>query len=118
MAAIQLIYASRPFGFDESTLMGILFNARSKIARDDITWALICRSDLYLQLLEGPDDKVDAAYARIKEDDTSSGGAGACSVSDLHAHVWCVGDAQRSGEIVDVDTRTGRRGRTGPGVAD
>jgi len=69
MAMIQLVYASRPFGFDESTLSGILFTARSCNARDDITGALICRADLYLQLLEGPQDRVEAAYARIEQDD-------------------------------------------------
>jgi len=69
MAMIQLVYASRPFGFDESTLSGILFNARSNNARDGITGALICRADLYLQMLEGPDDKVEATYERIELDD-------------------------------------------------
>ena len=69
MTMIQLVYASRPFGFDESTLSGILFTARSSNSRDGITGALICRADLYLQLLEGPCDKVEAAYARIERDD-------------------------------------------------
>ena len=69
MTMIQLVYASRPFGFDESTLSGILFNARSYNRRDGITGALICRADLYLQMLEGPRDKVEATYARIERDD-------------------------------------------------
>lgn len=69
MTMIQLVYASRPFGFDESTLSGILFTARNCNTRDDITGALICRADLYLQLLEGPQDKVEATYARIEQDD-------------------------------------------------
>lgn len=30
---------------------------------------MICRADLYLQLLEGPAAAVDAAYARIARDD-------------------------------------------------
>ncbi len=69
MAMIQLIYASRPFGFDEATLSGILFTARANNTRDAITGALICRADLYLQLLEGPESEVGAAYERIEQDD-------------------------------------------------
>ena len=65
---IQLIYASRPFDFDEGTLVAILTVARSLNARDGITGALICRADLYLQLLEGPQETVDAAYQRIIRD--------------------------------------------------
>ncbi|PKQ12326.1 MAG: blue light sensor protein [Alphaproteobacteria bacterium HGW-Alphaproteobacteria-1] len=69
MPLIQLVYASRPFGFDEATLSAILMDARRANARDDITGALIARHDLYLQLLEGPRDKVAAAYQRIRRDD-------------------------------------------------
>ncbi len=66
---LQLVYASRPFGFDSSTLTNILFDARRCNTRDGITGALICRDDLYLQLLEGPEAEVEAAYARIRADD-------------------------------------------------
>ena len=69
MALTRLIYASRPFGFDEGTLMQILGNAQRNNARDDITGSLICREDMYLQLLEGPEAAVEAAYARIVRDD-------------------------------------------------
>ena len=69
MPLIQLVYASRPFGFDQATLSNILMDARRANARDDITGALIARHDLYLQLLEGPRDKVEAAYQRIRHDD-------------------------------------------------
>jgi len=65
----QLIYASRPFGFDDAMLNGILLTARACNTRDDITGALICRADIYLQLLEGPDATVEAAYVRIARDD-------------------------------------------------
>ena len=51
----QLIYRSEPFGFDRATLAGILMTARRNNRRDDITGALLCRSDLYLQLIEGPE---------------------------------------------------------------
>ncbi|HUU67108.1 MAG TPA: BLUF domain-containing protein [Methyloceanibacter sp.] len=69
MKEIQLIYASRPFGYDDLTLTGILAQARRNNARDGITGALICREDLYLQLLEGPRDVVTEAFARIMRDD-------------------------------------------------
>jgi hypothetical protein len=66
---IQLIYSSRPFGFDDAILNGILATARRCNARDAITGALVCRSDLYLQLLEGPRATVEAAFTRIARDD-------------------------------------------------
>lgn len=69
MTCTQLIYTSQPFGFDDAMLSGILRQARRNNARDGITGALICRDDLYLQLLEGEADLVDAAYARIMPDD-------------------------------------------------
>lgn len=65
----QLIYRSKPFGFDEAMLAGILASARRNNARDAITGALICRHDLYLQLIEGPPAAIDALYARIADDD-------------------------------------------------
>lgn len=68
MPISQLIYASHPFGFNEVTLASILTTAQRCNARDGITGALICRADLYLQLLEGPQNPVDAAYARILRD--------------------------------------------------
>ena len=69
MPLLQLTYASRPLGFDGAMLAGILIDARRCNARDQITGALICRDDLYLQLLEGPDQAVEAAYDRIRRDD-------------------------------------------------
>ena len=68
MPMIQLIYASRPFDFDEGTLVALLTVSRSCNERDGITGALICRADVYLQLLEGPEEKVDAAFQRIDKD--------------------------------------------------
>ncbi len=66
---IQLIYSSTPFGFDEAVLNGILIIARRNNPRDAITGALICRHDLYLQLLEGPQAAVEARYDSIASDD-------------------------------------------------
>lgn len=69
MTLTQLIYASRPFGFDDLALTGILSSARRNNIRDQITGALICREDLFLQLLEGQAEAVNEAFARIKRDD-------------------------------------------------
>lgn len=66
---IQIIYASQPFGYDNATLSGILLDARSCNARDNVTGALICRNDIYLQLLEGPPPQVRATLTRIRRDD-------------------------------------------------
>ena len=69
MKIIQTVYCSRPFGFDAATLSNILNKARSRNEREGITGALICRRDIYLQLLEGPEASVEAAFERIEADD-------------------------------------------------
>ena len=69
----QLIYASQPFGYDSTLLTTILNDARRCNIRDNISGALICRHDIYLQLLEGPSDVVSAAYMRISRDDRHVG---------------------------------------------
>jgi hypothetical protein len=69
MQFTQLIYASKPFGFDAGILDDILTKSRACNARDGITGALICRADLYLQMIEGPDAEIAATYARICGDD-------------------------------------------------
>jgi Sensors of blue-light using FAD len=63
-----LIYASRPFGFDDLALAGILATARANNTRDGITGSLICREDLFLQMLEGDPGVITAAYERIVRD--------------------------------------------------
>jgi Sensors of blue-light using FAD len=65
----QLIYMSQPFGYDESTLSGILSVARRNNPQYDVTGALICRHDVYLQLLEGATEAVDNLFERISSDD-------------------------------------------------
>lgn len=65
----QVIYSSRPFGYDDAMLAGILMDARRCNARDDVTGALICRRDVYLQLLEGPKQRVLRSLDRIAKDD-------------------------------------------------
>ncbi len=69
MPLLQVTYISRPFGFDSAMLGGILMDARRCNTRDGITGALICRADLYVQMLEGPAAEVEAAFARITRDD-------------------------------------------------
>jgi len=68
----RLIYRSQPFGFDEAVLAGILSAARRNNPRWGITGALICRHDIYLQLIEGPADAIDALYATICADDRNT----------------------------------------------
>ena len=69
MGLLRIIYTSQPFGFDEATLAGILMDARRCNTRDDVTGALICRRDVFVQLLEGPEQKVRDTFERIGRDD-------------------------------------------------
>lgn len=69
MSLFRVVYASQPFGYDDAMLNGILADARRCNVRDDITGALVCRADLYLQWLEGPEPAVRGAFARIARDD-------------------------------------------------
>jgi len=68
MTCSQLIYASQPFGLDEMDLAGILTSARFHNKRNGITGSLICRRDLFLQILEGEAEAVESTYARILRD--------------------------------------------------
>lgn len=65
----RIIYSSQPFGFDNAMLAGILSQARRNNARNAITGALICRQDIYLQLIEGPAAAIDALFDNIRVDD-------------------------------------------------
>ena len=73
MGLVRLIYASQPFGFDDAMLNGILSDARRCNARDGVTGALICRADVYLQLIEGDEAVIEATFARIAKDDRHDG---------------------------------------------
>ena len=68
MSLFQIIYVSHPFGFDAAMLNAILIDSRRNNLRDDVTGALICRADAYLQLIEGPEAAIRGAYARIAAD--------------------------------------------------
>lgn len=65
----HLIYSSRPFGFDQNILNGILVNSVDNNKRNQLTGALICRSDLYLQYLEGPIESINETFKKIENDD-------------------------------------------------
>ena len=69
MALTQIVYSSKPFGFDASVLDDILTISRVRNSKADITGTLICRADMYLQLIEGPDAAIQATYQRITMDD-------------------------------------------------
>lgn len=69
MSLMQLYYASTPFGFSDPLLNNILAKSRRNNERDGITGALICRADLFLQMLEGPREAVTKTFHRILGDD-------------------------------------------------
>lgn len=69
MSVYRAIYTSRPFGFDSGTLNSILVHAKRANPEVGITGALICREDIYMQLLEGPEAAVKEALGRIRRDD-------------------------------------------------
>ena len=66
---LQLVYvsSSRP-GADAIDPSAILATSRINNQRDAITGMLYSDGQRFLQALEGPKDKVEAAFARIKQD--------------------------------------------------
>ena len=69
MKLMQLVYCSQPFGYSLEILSAILVASRANNRKNDITGALICRSDIFLQLLEGPEKNVKNTYEAIQNDD-------------------------------------------------
>ena len=69
MNLMQLVYCSQPFGYSLEILSAILVASRANNRKHDITGALICRSDIFLQLLEGPEQQVKNTYNAIQNDD-------------------------------------------------
>lgn len=117
MSLLQLVYASRPFGFDDLALSGILNSARLNNERDGITGALICREDLYLQLLEGPRPAVIAAFERIMRDDRHTEVV-TLVTSDVHTRLfpeWAMRhDPARSWMWTAAEVRDGAIAKTTP----
>ncbi len=64
----NLIYVSKPSTFDDKIIEDILSCSRENNVSSGITGALICRSDLYFQFLEGPIESVQKTFERIKVD--------------------------------------------------
>ena len=69
MKLMQLAYCSQPFGYSLEILSAILVASRANNRKNDITGALICRSDIFLQLLEGPEHQVKNTFEAIQNDD-------------------------------------------------
>ena len=69
MKLMQIVYCSQPFGYSLEILSAILVASRANNRKNDITGALICRSDIFLQLLEGPTQNVKNTYEAIQNDD-------------------------------------------------
>ena len=65
---IQLIYVSSARNLAPNAIDDILTRSRINNRRDDISGLLYFDGVRFLQALEGPDDKVEATYARIQRD--------------------------------------------------
>ena len=65
----HVIYVSRPTHFDHIVLDNILITSRSNNREVGVTGNLICHSDLFLQMLEGPSEAVHRLYEKILTDD-------------------------------------------------
>ena len=64
----HLIYTSTPINFDDFSISNILKSSQKNNKKDGITGALIFREDIFLQFLEGPENKVDKAFNNIASD--------------------------------------------------
>ena len=64
----QLVYVSRPLVRGEAALAEILAVSRPRNQAAGITGTLVHRSDVFLQLLEGPRPALTATFARIQRD--------------------------------------------------
>ena len=64
----HVIYVSRPTHFDHMVLDNLLITSRSNNSKIGVTGNLICHSDLFLQMLEGPPTIVHRLYETILVD--------------------------------------------------
>ena len=72
MLSVTYVSVADPL-ISEEDVASILVSARRNNARDELTGALVYNGHNFLQLLEGPDEKVDACLAVIREDPRHSG---------------------------------------------
>lgn len=69
----MLVYTSQAMQpIDDQMLRSILEASRENNHHDHITGFLVCRDNYFLQLLEGPEDKVMSCFEKIKKDDRHS----------------------------------------------
>ena len=64
----HVIYVSRPTHFDHMVLDNLLITSRFNNSEVGVTGNLICHSDLFLQMLEGPSKIVHQLYETILVD--------------------------------------------------
>ena len=64
----QIIYSSRPLGFDKDTVEQILVSSCKNNQSVEVTGLLIYSEDQYLQLLEGPTPALEETFSKIKSD--------------------------------------------------
>ncbi len=66
---IELVYHSRArFVFDQGMVDAILDTARSRNSEEHITGVLFFDGESFIQILEGPDEKVENIFALIEAD--------------------------------------------------
>jgi hypothetical protein len=70
----RLVYVSfAPDGFDMERNLAILETARRENLVNGVTGVLLCRDAVYLQVLEGPQAKLDATFQAIRRDRRHTG---------------------------------------------
>ena len=72
MLSVTYVSVADPL-INEEDIAAILVAARRNNMRDELTGALVYNGVNFLQLLEGPDDRVDACLAAIRADPRHSG---------------------------------------------
>ena len=72
MLSVTYVSVADPL-ISEEDIAAILMSARGNNARDELTGALVYNGHNFLQLLEGPDEKVEACLAVIRGDPRHSG---------------------------------------------
>ena len=72
MLSVTYVSVADPFIGDDD-IAAILVSACRNNARDELTGALVYNGHNFLQLLEGPDDKVEACLATIQRDPRHNG---------------------------------------------